>query len=68
MSEKVNQAKTLMSIGQYDKALEYLKRAEEENNQQVEVYIQEGICLVNLDRLDEAEKAIKKVLQMMRNH
>lgn len=62
MSEKVNQAKTLMSIGQYDKALEYLKRAEEENNQQVEVYIQEGICLVNLDRLDEAEKAIKKAL------
>lgn len=62
VQELLGQASVLMDNAQYDIALEYLRKAEQEDKQQVDVYIQEGICLVNLDRIEDAEKAVKKAL------
>ncbi len=65
--EYMNQASVLMSVGKYDEALKYLSKAEVEDNRNVEVYIKEGICLVNKNELNDAEKTIKKALYVDKN-
>ena len=60
--EYVEQGRVLYSEGNYEKALDYFKKAESEDAMNPDVYINEGQTYVMLDRYDDAKEAFSKVL------
>jgi len=55
--------KALEKFGNFEQALEMLKKALEEDNEDVEVLSHMGLCLVSKKQFDEANPLLEKVLE-----
>lgn len=62
MQEYINQGNTLLSVGNPEQALVYFEKAEKVMPNRVEVYLNKGIALAHMEKLDDAEKTFKKAL------
>lgn len=61
-AELLNKSVFLKQKGQYDKAIECLKEAEQIDPMDISIYIQEGELFILEKRLDEATEVLEKVL------
>lgn len=66
--EFLGQAGVLMRQRKYDEALQYLDRAEQADQTNVDVYMAKGVCLASLQRYKEAEGQFETVLRLDRRN
>lgn len=64
MMELLTQSKMLISEEKYEKAIEYLDRAEEIDNMVEEIYLQKGLAYANLEDYKNAKIQYQKVLKI----
>ena len=62
--EYLQQAKALMGLEQYENAIAYLRKAEQLNRFDIEVYTIMGIAYANLSDLDTAKKAFENYMKL----
>ena len=64
VQEYMIQANALMGQEKYEKALDYLKKAEAVDRFNEEVYVRKGIAYANLEEYEEAKKEFEKALKV----
>ena len=64
VQEYMIQANALMGQEKYEKALDYLKKAEAVDRFNEEVYVRKGIAYANLEEYEEAKKEFEKSLKV----
>lgn len=62
--EYMVQANALMGQEKYDKAIEYLEKAEKEEKLNLDIYLSKGIAYANLEKLQEAKSEFEKALKI----